>query len=134
VILVDSSVLIRALGGKPGSAKVALFARLLDQGTPWALCPYVYQEVLQGVPDDLTYRRVRGYLDTQECLWLPASLETFERAARLYWTLRRQGVTIRSTIDVLIGLTAIHHGIPLLHDDRDFDAIAALVPELQIAS
>jgi len=61
-------------------------------------------------------------------------LTIFERAARLYFDLRRKGITPRGTIDIFIALTAIHHNLSLLHDDRDFDAIASYVKELKIAA
>jgi predicted nucleic acid-binding protein len=35
--------------------------------------------------------------------------------------LRKKGVTVRKTIDVMIGTFGIHYRLPLLHDDRDFD-------------
>jgi len=41
-----------------------------------------------------------------------------------YRTLRRKGVTLRKTIDVMIGTFCIHYGLRLLHDDRDFDPMA----------
>ena len=41
-------------------------------------------------------------------------------------------MTVRSTIDVLIALTAIEHHAFLLHDDRDFDVIAAAGTGLKI--
>jgi hypothetical protein len=37
-----------------------------------------------------------------------------------YRTLRRRGVTVRKTIDVMIGTFCIHYGLCLLHDDGDF--------------
>jgi hypothetical protein len=43
------------------------------------------------------------------------------RAARNYRTLRARGVTVRKTIDMVIGTYCLEHGLPLLHDDRDFD-------------
>ena len=131
MILVDTSVLVRALGGV-SSPKVILFEKAISQGVPFAICPYVYQETLQGVADEVTYRRVRTYLDSCDCLWLPPTLDTYEQASRLYWNLRRKGVTVRGSIAILIALTAIHHDVPLLHDDRDFDHIAGYTPELRI--
>jgi predicted nucleic acid-binding protein len=50
----------------------------------------------------------------------------------LYFTLRRKGITPRSTIDMLIALTAIEFNLLLLHDDRDFDVMAEHIPELNI--
>jgi hypothetical protein len=37
--------------------------------------------------------------------------------------LRRRGITVRKTIDVLIGTFCILNRLPLLHADRDFDAL-----------
>ncbi|MBL0381051.1 MAG: PIN domain-containing protein [Desulfofustis sp. PB-SRB1] len=49
---------------------------------------------------------------------------TFTRAAQLYRTLRKHGVTIRTPVDCLISAVAIEHECRLLHNDRDFDTIA----------
>jgi predicted nucleic acid-binding protein len=38
-----------------------------------------------------------------------------------YRLLRRKGVTVRKTIDIMIGTFCLHYQLPLLHDDRDFD-------------
>ena len=54
------------------------------------------------------------------------------KAANIYFTLRRQGITPRSTIDILIALTAIEYNLLLLHNDKDFDAMEEKVPELNI--
>ncbi|HPY11277.1 MAG TPA: PIN domain nuclease [Sphaerochaeta sp.] len=45
------------------------------------------------------------------------------RAAEHYRTLRKNGITVRKTIDVLIATFCIAHGYELLHNDRDFDAM-----------
>jgi predicted nucleic acid-binding protein len=42
-------------------------------------------------------------------------------SAMNYRLLRKKGVTVRKTIDVMIGTFCIHYHLPLLHDDRDFD-------------
>jgi predicted nucleic acid-binding protein len=52
---------------------------------------------------------------------------SFAEAARIYFNCRRKGVTIRSTIDCIIAQTAIEYDLLLLHNDRDFDAIAKIV-------
>jgi len=43
------------------------------------------------------------------------------KAAANYRLLRRNGVTIRKTADIIIGTFCIEHDLPLLHNDRDFD-------------
>ena len=45
-------------------------------------------------------------------------------AAENYRALRGRGVTIRKTIDLLIGTFCIENGHELLHSDRDFAAMA----------
>jgi len=44
-----------------------------------------------------------------------------ERSATHYRTLRKKGVTVRKTIDVMIGTYCIFQNLPLLYCDRDFD-------------
>ena len=43
------------------------------------------------------------------------------QSGRNYRILRKSGVTVRKTIDVIIGTFCIIEGLPLLHDDRDFE-------------
>ena len=45
------------------------------------------------------------------------------RAAANYRALRARGITVRRTIDMLIGTLCIEHDHVLLHSDRDFDSI-----------
>jgi predicted nucleic acid-binding protein len=49
--------------------------------------------------------------------------QTFLRAAELFRSLRRKGITIRKPIDCMIASVSIEHDIALLHNDRDFDPI-----------
>ena len=41
-------------------------------------------------------------------------------------------VLVDASIDILIALTAVENNLMLLHNDRDFDAIAAGTPKLKI--
>jgi predicted nucleic acid-binding protein len=50
--------------------------------------------------------------------------EDYETAAALYRTCRRGGDTVRKLIDCLIGAVALREGVPILHADADFDALA----------
>jgi hypothetical protein len=45
-------------------------------------------------------------------------------AADHYRALRRLGVTVRKTVDLLIGTWCIVQDCALLHSDRDFDPMA----------
>ena len=37
--------------------------------------------------------------------------------------LRKNGITIRKTADIIIGTFCIEHDFPLLYNDRDFDLL-----------
>jgi predicted nucleic acid-binding protein len=54
-------------------------------------------------------------------------VESFARAARIYFDCKKKGITIRSTIDCLIAQTALEHDLFLLHNDTDFDAMASVI-------
>ena len=49
------------------------------------------------------------------------------KAAENYRNLRQNGITIRKTIDVIIGTFCIENQIKLLHNDRDFDPLVKLI-------
>ena len=55
-------------------------------------------------------------------------LETFEVAANLYRAARRRGLTIRRTVDCLIGAICLEAGAAIYHNDRDYDALAKVSP------
>ena len=57
----------------------------------------------------------------------------YDDAATLYRRCRQQGETVRKLIDCLIAAVAIRGGVPVLHNDRDFDVLARHT-ELQLDS
>ncbi|MDP2871219.1 MAG: PIN domain-containing protein [Bacillota bacterium] len=130
MVLVDTSVLIGFLKGHT-SSKVALFQEVLRRDVPFGISAYTYQEVLQGARDEAELEILKSYLSTQRIYHLRPEAATYEKAAVLYFSLRRQGITPRSTLDMLIALTAIECDLALLHDDRDFDAMAERIAELR---
>ena len=48
----------------------------------------------------------------------------YDDATALYRRCRRQGETVRKLIDCLIASAAIRAGVPVLHNDTDFDVLA----------
>lgn len=123
MILVDTSALLPFLAG--GSTRASeLLEEALSEGLEVALTPIVVQEVLQGARDEPEWKKLKSYLQTQPILVSPDPMTTHIAAARIYYDCRRQGLTVRSTLDCVVAQIAIEHGVPLLHDDRDYDAIA----------
>jgi predicted nucleic acid-binding protein len=80
-------------------------------------------EILQRIKADREYRDVKSSLLTFPLLSLN-SAESYIAAAELYRKCRKKGLTVRSTVDLLIAQIAIEHRTALLHNDRDFDALA----------
>jgi hypothetical protein len=131
VILVDTSVIIDKLK-KVENPKTRLLDRLHEAKTPFGISIFTFHEVLQGARSEAEFDKLESYLSTQRIFSLPNTPNVYAGSARLFFDLRRQGVTVRNTIDVLIAFTAIINQIPLLHNDRDFDYIADKIPELKI--
>lgn len=132
MVLVDSSVFINYLKGCYNE-KTELFQELVDRDIPYGISVLTYQEILQGARNEREFTVLREFLDTEAVYSPPSTTEYYEKAARLFFRLRRRGVTVGGgQIDMLIAVTAIANDLMLLHDDRDFDAIASKTPELKI--
>ncbi len=83
----------------------------------------VLLEILQGVSGEAKASAMERWL--RAFIVLPMlNADRAVRAARNYRLLRGHGVTIRKTVDLVIGTFCLDHGLPLLHDDRDFDPMA----------
>lgn len=131
MILIDTSVwidLFRQRRTKPAS----YLRQVLDEGRPFALTPLIVQEVLQGAADAKEFSLLHDYLTTQQMIVAHDPLEMHGRAAKLYFDCRRRGFTPRSTIDCVIAQAALDAGIALLHNDRDFEQIAAVAQQLKL--
>lgn len=132
MFLVDTSVWVDYLRGISTQSCDKLQRMVLDAGRPFGITSLIYQEILQGTDSEASFARLDAYFRSQRFYHPQDPLATCNEAARIYYRCRRQGITIRSTIDCLVAQIAIENDLLLLHSDRDFDDIAAVVPELQI--
>jgi predicted nucleic acid-binding protein len=121
VIVVDSSVWIDFLNGGKASHVERLQAALgVDEIIVGDL---MLCEVLQGLGSERDARQVESLLRRFEVV--PMAGEAIAvSAARNFRSLRRRGITIRKTIDLLIGTWCIENRRPLLHNDSDFKPMA----------
>ena len=124
-MLVDTRVWIDFFGGRD-LPHVATLEQFIRDNEDLALCGIILTEILQGIADDTTYRRVRRYLGP--LIMLPMPEAVFVRAADIYRKLRKQGITIRKTNDCIIAATALEHQCQLLHKDKDFAPMAKHYP------
>jgi len=123
VILVETSVLIGFLEGRDSPA-VRRFLEVLERDLPFGLSPLTVLEVLQGAATERDFVKLRDYLGSQVIYGLEGGLESYASAAKIFFDLRRRGLTVGSSVDCLIAQTAIEHNLHLLHDDADFGRIA----------
>ena len=82
----------------------------------------VMTELLQGFREEKEFLIAKQII---ECLEYRdfVGRDVAMAAAQNYRTLRRQGITVRKTIDVLIATFCIVNGFALIHNDSDFDAM-----------
>jgi len=116
--LVDSSVWIDYFNGKKTAQTDWLNSSIGN--TPIIMGDLILTEVLQGFQSDRDFRIARNLLLRFPFMPMGGQTLALESAAN-YRFLRKKGVTVRKTIDVMIGTFCIHYKLPLLHDDRDFD-------------
>ena len=123
-MIFDSSVWIDYLKGVQ-SSKTNLLDLKLDmyEQVDVHLCPPVFQEVLQGIRLNEKYDMVRDLLLSSQFLKLDPYYVS-EQGSDIYRKLRLKGITIRKPNDCLIATFAIHFGLELVHNDKDFDKIA----------
>ena len=126
MILVDTSVLIDFFKGNENE-QCKKFKTVITRNIPFGINSVIYQEVLQGAPSDKEYKLLNEYLSTQTFYHLRNPVQSYAEAASIYIMCRKKGITVRSTIDCIIAQTAIEHDLYLLHNDRDFEAIAESV-------
>ena len=121
MLLIDTSVWIKLFGDTNGKFKQALVDAIDDRD--YYLSRFSQTELLQGAKNDHEWAELNNYLSTQE--YVDPSIESWSHAAQIYYDLRRQGITVSNTIACLIAASAIEHELLLLHDDRDFEAVAS---------
>jgi predicted nucleic acid-binding protein len=117
VILVDTSVWIDYFNGNENKTTSALDLALID-GTV-AIGDLIFLEILQGFKSDKHYKQAKKRLGTLD-QYNMFNHQLAEKCAENYHALRKRGVTIRKTTDVIIATFCIENELPLLFSDRDF--------------
>lgn len=124
MILVDTSVWIMVLKDGTGNM-VGIFREMIGTNVI-AFTRFTQLELLQGAKNEREWDQLDRYLKTQYNL--ETTNATFREAGRIYFELRRKGISIGSPLECCIAQIAIENGIPLLHRDSDFDKISRIRP------
>ncbi|HCH24916.1 MAG TPA: VapC toxin family PIN domain ribonuclease [Oceanospirillaceae bacterium] len=117
MIVADTSVWIDYFKGQISPA-----TDLLDEQLDTSLVvigDLILLEILQGFKVDKDYKLAKAMLLLlEQRAFLGSELALI--AAENYRQLRKKGITIRKTNDVIIASYCIEHNLPLLFSDRDF--------------
>jgi hypothetical protein len=103
MLLIDTSVWVSVFRDKTGLVRQQLQLIISDRDV--ILTRFNQLELLQGCRDDREWRLLQSYLQTQD--YVELSSESWQAAARIYFELRRQGLTVRSPIDCCIAQLAL---------------------------
>lgn len=120
MILVDSSVWIPYFNGDMIWQTHCLQDLLSD--TQLLMGDLILTEVLQGFRSDKDYKTAKSYLSVLPFAQM-GGYDIAVQSAQNYRTLRKKGITVRKTIDVIIATFCILKEHTLLHNDRDFEAL-----------
>ena len=117
MIIADTSVWIDYFNGKH-TQHTDYLDDSINEGIV-AIGDLILLEILQGFRNDKDYKLARKHLsslDQYDMLGVNSAL----KASEYYRALRKKGITIRKTADVIIATFCIEKHFPLLFTDRDF--------------
>ena len=118
MILVDSSVFIDYFSGinnwHTDELNALLGNELVITGD------YILAEVLQGFRNDKDYKIAEEIMQSFPCFNI-CNEELAIKSADNFRYLRTKGITIRKTVDLIIGTFCIENDIELLNKDKDFE-------------
>ncbi len=117
MVIVDSSVWIDYFNGRDTAQTNKLDDLLSSEAV--GLGDLILVEVLQGFREDKDYQIAKQLLTALTVFNLLGS-DIAVKSANHFRSLRKRGVTVRKTADVVIATFCIENNHPLLFSDKDF--------------
>jgi predicted nucleic acid-binding protein len=109
-----------------------LLNKSIDNNIPFGIDTHIYLELLQGSRNESEYDILKEFLSALPFYELKYGKKSYENVARLNMKCREHGITIRSTIDLIIAETALENNLYLFHNDKDYTNMATVITELKI--
>ena len=122
MILVDSSIWVNYFNGI-STWQTDLLDHYLSN-VPVIIGDLILVEVLQGFRSNNDYEIAKDFLSALLFRQI-GGFNVAVQSAQNYRVLRKSGITVRKTIDIIIATFCIIEGLTLLHDDRDFDPMVS---------
>ncbi len=126
MIVADTSAWVEYLRRTESPVDLTL-DRIIGDDEDLRLTEVVVMEVLAGARSPRHERELRLRLAPFPVIPLRGTA-SYDAAAATWRACRRGGRTVRNLLDCLVAQAAMEAGAAVLHDDRDFDVIAAHVP------
>ena len=124
MIIADTSVWIDYVRGVEATQTDLLDYELLHDRV--ATGDIIIVEFLQGFREEKDLKIAKRIMDRLEYYdFLGKEMAII--SAENYRKLRKNGITVRKTIDVIIATFCIEKGFELLHNDRDFDPMEEIL-------
>jgi hypothetical protein len=120
MLLIDTSVWISVFRDRADQVRQKLETLINDRDV--FLARFTQLELLQGSLNEKEWTLLSTYLETQG--YIELTNDSWQAAARIFYDLRRQGLTVPSPIDCCIAQAALENDLVLIHNDRDFGTIA----------
>jgi predicted nucleic acid-binding protein len=117
MIIADTSIWIDYFNGVDSQYTDALDTGLTEGVI--AIGDIIFLEILQGFKNNKDYNLAKKTLSTLEQYEMFGHKQVL-KAADNYRQLRKKGITIRKTNDVVIATFCIENKLPLLYLDKDF--------------
>lgn len=124
MIVVDTSVWIDYVNGVHTAQTDILDKELQERRVVTG--DVIMVEFLQGFRDNKQFQTARMLMDSLEYYDFVGKQMAI-KTAKNFRLLKKKGVTVRKTIDVLIATFCIEHGFELLHNDRDFEPMKEIL-------
>ncbi len=131
--LIDTSVWVEFLRDTDSPACNEVERMYRERPADLATTEPVIMELLAGAGSDRAFGKLEKLTAGLPLLAVDSRLD-YRDAAIAYRAARAHGKTVRKLIDCLIAVVAVRTGAVLVHRDRDFDALAAALPDLRVRS
>ncbi|HEU0086133.1 MAG TPA: PIN domain nuclease [Pseudonocardiaceae bacterium] len=131
--LIDSSAWIEYLRATGSAAHLEVRRLLQVDLSVIVTTEPVIMELLAGATNDHVVKKLEELITGLRLLPVDAAAD-YRDAAAIYRTVQRGGRTVRKLLDCLIASVAVRTGATLVHHDRDFDVLAACLPDLRVRS
>lgn len=131
--LIDSSAWVEFLRHTGSRANVEVREMLRERPGEVVLTEPIVMELLAGASNDKAFGQIEKLVSGLRLLPVNASLD-YRDAALAFRAVRGSGHTVRKMLDCLIAVVAVRTGAILVHRDRDFDVLAAALPDLRVRS